>query len=102
MGLLQRLDQLRDKGQNREMIHRLAEDAKEWARLRVILQGQIQVARDFSAEHCRRYNADKGKVVQRALDSFSDEVGSQLDQLDQTVKDLLQLVSFVAYAFQLS
>jgi hypothetical protein len=89
----QRLDQLCQKGNDPELIHHLAEDAQEWAKLRSILRGQVRTARDFSAEHCRRYNPDKVRHVQAAIDDFSDDVGGRLSQLDQTVKDLLQFVS---------
>ena len=90
----QRLDQLREKGNSPNLIHHLAEDAQEWAELRSILRSQVCTARDFAVGHCRRYNEDKGlRVMQKAIDSFSDEVNDQISQPDQTVKDILQFVS---------
>lgn len=92
--ITQRLDQLCEKGDSPKLIHYLAEDAQEWAKLRSILRGQVRTARDFAVEHCHRYNEDKGlRVMQEAIDSFSSEVNNQISQLDQTVKDLLQFVS---------
>jgi ABC-type transporter Mla subunit MlaD len=67
----------------------------EWQRLRSILRGQVRAAKDFATEHFRRYNADKGTEVQETIESFSNEVGDRLHQLDQTVKDLLQFVSIL-------
>lgn len=94
---MQRLDQLREKGASTEFIHDLAHDAQTWANLRNILQGQVQIANNFAAEYCHDYNEDKGlNGVQKAIDGFSDSVNREISQLDQTVRDLLQIVSMLA------
>jgi uncharacterized coiled-coil DUF342 family protein len=81
------------------LIQHLAEDAKEWARLRRTLQRQVLTATDLARKHFRRYDTDKISKVQEAIDSLSDEVGDRLRQMDQTVKDLLQFVSIPKIAF---
>ena len=91
--LIQRLDQLYAKGDSSTLIHRLAEDAQELAKLRSILRGQVREARNFAVEYCRHYDKDNGSIVmQEAIDCFKSEVNDQIAQLEQTVKDLLQFV----------
>lgn len=90
----QRLDQLRERGNSSRLIHHLAEDAQDWAELRSVLRCQVRTAREFAVEYCRTYNEENGLgVMCRAIDSFADEIDSQIGRLDQTVKDLLQFVS---------
>lgn len=86
----QRLRQLQEKGDNADLIQNLAEDAREWDRLRRILKLQVLTAEEFATKHFRQYNADNIFTVQAAIRSFSDEVGDRLHLLDRTVKDLLQ------------
>jgi hypothetical protein len=90
---MQRLDQLCAKGHSPTLIHRLAEDAQEWAKLRSILRGQVRAARNFAVEYCRSYDQDNGsRVMEEAIDRFRVEVSDQISQLEQTVKDILQFV----------
>jgi hypothetical protein len=47
-------------------------------------------------EYCRRYDQGRGLIVmQTAIESLSSRVTEQIDRLEQTVKDLLQLVRSV-------
>ncbi|KAF2800332.1 hypothetical protein K505DRAFT_228981, partial [Melanomma pulvis-pyrius CBS 109.77] len=86
-----RLDQLCAKGDSPNLIHHLAEDAQEWAKLRSILRGQVRAAKSFAVEYCSCYDQDNGsRVMQEAIDCFNTEVSDQISQLEQTVKDLLQ------------
>lgn len=78
-------------------MHRLAKDAQNLAEPRRILQDQIREAREFVADYCPRYNANKTPKDVQQLDEFEVEVNSRLKQLDQTVRDLLQIVSVVDY-----
>ena len=90
---MQRLDQLSEKGNNHKLIHYLAEDAKGWAQLRSVLRNQIREARSLAAEYCRRYDQGNGpKATQMAINQFDAEVNGQINQLEQTVKDILQFV----------
>jgi hypothetical protein len=74
-------------------MRRLAKDAQKLAELRRTLQDQIHEARKFVANYCQRYNANQTpKEVQR-LDEFEVDVTNRISQLDQTIKELLQIVS---------
>jgi hypothetical protein len=91
--LTQRLNQLCAKGDSPKLIHHLAEDAQELAKLRSILRDQIREARKFAVEYCSYYDQDNGsKVMQEAINCFKVEVNDHISQLEQTVKDLLQFV----------
>ena len=80
-------------------MRRLAKDAQKWAELRRILQDQIRTARKFVVDYCQRYDANRTpKEVQR-LDEFEVDVTNRISQLDQTVRELLQIVSKLITAF---
>lgn len=82
------------KGKNPKLTHRLADDAQTWAKLRSILQDQVGVARNFVADYGRRYNANQiPKCLKQSIDEFEVKVNDRISQLDQTVRDLLQIVS---------
>ncbi|KAF2188018.1 hypothetical protein K469DRAFT_567803, partial [Zopfia rhizophila CBS 207.26] len=86
-----RLDQLHEKGEGRELIPRLAEDAREWTNLRRILKDQVNTAGNFAVDYCYRYNENKGlEDLKGVIDGFADTVSDRISQLDQTVRDLLQ------------
>ena len=87
---------MEEKGENPEFIHHLAQDAQQWTKLRDILRGQLETIRSSAVEHCRRYNENEGiKDIQKAIDDFTDEVNGRISQLDQIVRDLLQIVSML-------
>lgn len=80
-------------GSNPKLIRHLAKDAQQWAMLRKVLRGQVSSANEFAEEYCRRYDQGRGlSVMQAAIDRLSGQVTDQIDRLEQTVKDLLQLV----------
>jgi hypothetical protein len=75
------------------LIHHLAEDARNLAELRSILKGQIQSARKFAMKYCGKYDQDGGsRTMHSEIDQFATDVNEQFNNLDQTVKDLLQFV----------
>ena len=81
------------KGNSAELIHHLAEDLKEWAELRKAFKGQIRSARKFVSDYCHCcYQDDNEKDMKAPIDKFEAEIGERIDELDQTVKDLLQFV----------
>jgi hypothetical protein len=91
---MQRLDQLLKKGKSSELIHRLAEDALEWAKFRSILQDQVNTAREFGVKYSGRYEKDNGlKDLQKTINNFEKNVNDRISKIDQTVRDLLQIVS---------
>lgn len=76
------------------MIDSLANDAKNLAELRNTLHNQIQAAENFIKDYCRYYNANKApKGIQEELKNEFKLVVDRIGQLDQVIRDLLQIVS---------
>jgi hypothetical protein len=90
----QRFHQLEEKGKTSELIDRLAGLAKNLAECRSYLQDQSHEARAFSDDYRRRYN--EGVWVSRkshaTVDKCFENITKRFDELDQTVRDLLQFV----------
>ncbi|CAN9129477.1 unnamed protein product [Alternaria alternata] len=87
-----RISQLEERGSNRELILRLAQNARTWADLRKILKEQTRTAHEFASDYSFRYNGNQGSdEVDMLLSDFTTTIGGRLDGLDQTVRDLLQL-----------
>ncbi|KAH7127934.1 ankyrin repeat-containing domain protein [Dactylonectria estremocensis] len=87
-----RLDQLREKGQSAELIHRLAEDAQKWLDLRLMLRDHIQAADELAILYFRHFNGGDGlNQVQSALQRLEVQVNRRLNTLDQITRDLVQL-----------
>lgn len=94
MDPIQRLDQLHSKGTSPELIVCLANDAQKWAELRSILRNQVYDAKKFVTNYCQLYYANQiPKDLELLLDDFELDVNNHLGQLDQIVRDLLQIVS---------
>lgn len=75
------------------MINCLAEDAREWATLRKALKSQVHAARDFVLKYCLCCNqAEHQRRMQLPINQFEADITEKINELDQTVKDLLQLV----------
>ena len=90
---LQRISQLEKRGSDRELILRLAQNAQTWANLRKILKEQTKTAQEFASSYAFRYNGIQGSdEMDMLLSDFATTIGGRLDGLDQTVRDLLQLV----------
>jgi hypothetical protein len=84
---------MNSKGNSAELIHRLAEDLKEYAEVRKVFRGQIRSARNFVTEYSERYYQENdAKEMKVPIKAFEADIGEKIDQLDQTVKDLLQFV----------
>ncbi|KAI5378255.1 hypothetical protein J4E82_002949 [Alternaria postmessia] len=93
-----RISQLEERGSNRELILRLAQNARTWADLRKILKEQTRTAHEFASDYSFRYNGNQGSdEVDMLLSDFTTTIGGRLDGLDQTVRDLLQLVDQYCY-----
>ncbi|KAF2997583.1 hypothetical protein E8E13_002417 [Curvularia kusanoi] len=86
----QRFRQLQEKGENHSLIQYLAEDAQQWDRLRRVLRFEVLSLQDFAKKHFQQYDTFNDTKALEAIESFSDEVGSRLRLLDQTIRDLLQ------------
>jgi hypothetical protein len=92
--LTQRLDQLESEGKNPKLIGYLANDAQKWAQFRSSLQDQVRVAQKFSVEYGQRYNENwTSKDMQQVIGEFESRVGDRINELDQTVRGILQIVS---------
>ena len=101
LNVIQRLDQLVSKGTSPELIDRLAKDAQKYTEFRSILQSQVREAKKFVTDYCQRYNANKiPKDIELLTDEFEFSVNNRIGQLDQTVRDLLQIVSIMHLSFK--
>ncbi|CAJ0543837.1 Ff.00g039510.m01.CDS01 [Fusarium sp. VM40] len=85
-----RFDQLESHGKRPETISLLAENALHIAKLRRSLQGQVRGARQFTMNLVQYYGTGREQEMVAKINVFAD-VGQQLQSLDQTVRDLLQL-----------
>lgn len=76
-------------------MHRLAQDAERLAGLRVQLQHQVGAAEKFITDYSQHYNANESPTDLQKLitDEFELSIKNRFGQLDQTVRDLLQIVS---------
>ncbi|KAF1936893.1 hypothetical protein EJ02DRAFT_386559, partial [Clathrospora elynae] len=87
-----RLNQLREKGESRELIPRLAQNARTWTELRRTLKGHVITAENFANEYCYRHNGNRIRHdIKHLIPHFAAEVGARIDNLDQNVRDILQL-----------
>ncbi|KAA8641770.1 uncharacterized protein ATNIH1004_010709 [Aspergillus tanneri] len=87
-----RLGQLSSKGKNPKLIDCLASDAQKWTELRTILLSQAREARKFVNDYCQYYNVNSiPKELMLLIDEFELSINNQIGQLDQTVRDLLQI-----------
>jgi hypothetical protein len=82
-------------------MHHLARDAQKWAERRNILQDQVHEAEKFVTDYCRRYNGNQTlKDLKSSIHEFEANISKRIDQLDQTVRDLLQIVSIVDFSLE--
>jgi hypothetical protein len=58
------------------------------------LQDQVRTAQDFAIEYSQRYNENQTpKDMQQVIGELETTVSDQINELDQTIRDLLQIVS---------
>jgi hypothetical protein len=100
---IQRREQLDARGKSPELLDRLASDAQRWDDLRRNLRAQVSEANEFATNYCQKYTStdvlkDVLKDVKGSIDAFDVEVGSRIGELDQTVRDLLQIVSITLFS----
>lgn len=96
---IQRRDQLDAKGKIPELLDRLASDAQKWDDLRRGLRAQVFKANQFATNYCQQYtSAGVPKDVKGLIDAFDVEIGSRIGELDQTVRDLLQIVGITLFS----
>lgn len=90
----QRTTQLQSQGRS-EMVKLLAEDSQNLAELCRCIRSQVRDARKFIADDGHSLGAGVERRALKTIESFAG-IEDQLHGLDQTIRDLLQLVS--AYA----
>ncbi|KAF2825893.1 hypothetical protein CC86DRAFT_324609 [Ophiobolus disseminans] len=83
-----RLDQPQAKGESRELISRLAQDAQTWADLRRKLKDHVRTAQEFVKIHGHRSD---NQDLNNLIEDLGLTNGRRIDQLEQAVRDLLQL-----------
>lgn len=82
------------------MMHILAKDAEMFAHLRVALQDQVSHARETIAKYTRLCHAKHCASLESLLSTdLEGKVGEQIGQLDQGVRDLLQIVGFTLNSY---
>jgi hypothetical protein len=70
------------------------------AQLRSDFKVQLQSAQKFGVDYCSKYDDNGGRrTMQPKIDQFAVDVNEQFNQLDQTVKELLQFVSTLNHYF---
>jgi hypothetical protein len=90
---------MESKGQNPHMIDFLAKDAQKLANLRAIIVSQTSEAETFIRDYCLHYNANQIPQSLIGLLKHDIEIGitNRIGNLDQTVRDLLTIVSETWY-----
>lgn len=87
------------KGKNPEMIDFLAKYAQNLAKLRTILVEQTSAAETFIRDYCLHYNANH--IPKSLLELLKNDIElgitKRIADLDQTVRDLLSIVSATLY-----
>lgn len=91
------MKQLRTKGRS-DIINDLAQDAKNLAELRHCLRTQVQDAKFFLEDYERSQGVGADRQALKTIEAFA-ESDVLLQELDQTVRDLLQLVRTCAERF---
>lgn len=73
-----------------------------WAELRQNLGPQILAAENFNREYGKRFHQEPSKDLEDAIKHFAESITSQIDRLDQTSQDLIQIVRKVLFRFSLT
>lgn len=87
-------------GDKLEMINFLAKDAQQLAKLRSILASQTSDAEEFLKDYCLRFHREQAlhDVTMRCLkEEFQAAITQRFENLDQSVRDLLQFVGEATY-----
>lgn len=81
------------------LIDTVAENMLRWTRIQGTLAEQLHQAREFVSQY-QRFSETRqfSEEINRTIDSLEREVSNQIDKLEQTFRDLLQIVS-VSYGY---
>ena len=80
------------------MINDLAGDAKNVAKLRHCLRAQVRDAKSFFNHYDRSLSVEVDQISLETVETFA-RIDDLLQELDQTIRDLLQLVSILLSSF---
>jgi hypothetical protein len=91
---LQRSHQLTARGKDESLIDTVAENMRQWTRLQGTLKEQLDQARVFVSQYQRFSETRRfSDQMNETLGSLDRDISGQIDKLEQTVRDLLQIVS---------
>ncbi|PWY73119.1 hypothetical protein BO94DRAFT_549919 [Aspergillus sclerotioniger CBS 115572] len=87
-----RTHQLTSRGKDDRLIDSIAESMQQWTQLQARLAEQLSQARDFVSQYQRFSETRKfSEQMQDTIDGLDREISGQIDKLEQTVRDLLQI-----------
>lgn len=91
----QRTHQLTARGKDDRLIDSIAESMQQWTQIQAALAEQLSQARNFVTQYQRFSETRKfSEKMQGMIDGLDKEISGQIDKLEQTVRDLLQIVRF--------
>ncbi|KAK1144042.1 hypothetical protein N8T08_005952 [Aspergillus melleus] len=87
-----RSHQLTARGKDELLIDTVAENMLIWTRIQGTLAEQLSQAREFVSQY-QRFSETRqfSEQINRKIDSLERDVSSQIDKLEQTFRDLLQI-----------
>ncbi|PLB43650.1 ankyrin [Aspergillus steynii IBT 23096] len=87
-----RSHQLTARGKDELLIDTVAENMLRWTRIQGTLAEQLNQAREFVSQY-QRFSETRqfSEQINRTIDSLEREVSNQIDKLEQTFRDLLQI-----------
>jgi hypothetical protein len=91
---VQRSHQLTTRGRDESLIDTVAENMRGWTQLRGVLREQLDQARAFVSQYQRFSETSRfGGHMNETIDALDRDISGQIDKLEQTVRDILQIVS---------
>lgn len=91
--MTQRTHQLTARGKDDRLIDSIAESMQQWTQIQAALAEQLGQARNFVTQYQRFSETRKfSERMQSMIDGLDKEISGQIDKLEQTVRDLLQIV----------
>lgn len=91
---IQRSHQLTARGKDELLIDTVAENMLRWTRIQSTLSEQLSQAREFVSQY-QKFSETRqfSDQINETIDSLERDVSNQIDKLEQTFRDLLQIVS---------
>ncbi|PYI08660.1 hypothetical protein BO78DRAFT_428018 [Aspergillus sclerotiicarbonarius CBS 121057] len=87
-----RTHQLTARGKDDRLIDSIAESMQQWTQIQATLAEQLSQARNFVTQYQRFSETRKfSEKMQDTIHGLDREISGQIDKLEQTVRDLLQI-----------